>query len=73
MNIYWAIKRLICIVMGCDVHYWAENEYINGSDCRRCDAYKDSIWNESPFPIIEKEESLIAFFYRMKREKNEKQ
>lgn len=60
-RIGWLAKRFICLLIGCDIHYWSENEYIHGHDCSRCDAGEDTTGNSAPYKIIWKSESLFGF------------
>ncbi len=49
----WRFKRLKCFFLGCDEQTWSENEWINGVDCKRCDAGYDNVYNETPWKLFE--------------------
>lgn len=59
-SVKWYIKRFICILIGCNIQYWHENEYVSGWECERCESYEDITYNESPFKIIEKRGSVFG-------------
>mgnify|MGYP006989407782 CR=1 FL=1 len=49
----WRIRRTKCFLLGCQILHWSENEWIHGTDCKRCDAGYDNTGNETPHKFIE--------------------
>jgi hypothetical protein len=43
--------RVVCWLTGCELAYWSENEYIHGTDCKRCLSGEDVMGGKYGGPL----------------------